>query len=180
MTMLTRFAPDIEVSRSGDGRTVCGLIAPFNIAATVDDGDGPYRESFTRSAFTKTIAERGDKVKFLAHHNKRTNPLGRATLLREDASGVYGEFLVSKTQAGDEVLELVRDGVLDSFSVGFIPIRSRRNHEGVVERSEVALRETSIVAFPAYADAVVSAIREDTGSGLSIVEARARLEALAA
>jgi HK97 family phage prohead protease len=176
---LTRIAPDLELSRSGDGRTVCGIIAPFNRATTVDDGAGPYREAFVPGSFAKTIAERGHKVQFRAHHAKRTNPLGVASLLREDAAGVYGEFRVSKTQAGDEVLELVNDGALDSFSVGFAPLRSRKAN-GIVERIEVALREVSIVCDPAYSDAVVMAVREETSSGLSIAEARARFEALSA
>jgi uncharacterized protein len=178
---LHRFAPlDLEVTRSTtEGRTVCGIVAPFDVVALVNDGAGPYKEALKRGAFTKTIQERGDKVKFLAHHDKRSNPLGKATLLREDAAGLYGEFYVSKTAAGDEVLELVRDGALDAFSVGFLPIRHAKSSAGVVERTEVALREVSVVTFPAYADAVVTAVREEVRpSGLSLVEARLRLEAL--
>ena len=179
-TLLHRFAPiDLERAKGGDGRTIVGIVAPFNVPATVSDGGAPYRESFRFGAFAKTIAERGDKVKFLSQHDRRSNPLGRATLLREDTAGLYGEFRVSKTAAGDETLELVKDGALDAFSVGFAPIRSAKTKDGVVERTEVALREVSIVTFPAYADAVIEAVREETPSGLSIVEARARLERLA-
>ena len=179
MNMLTRFAPDLELAKTSDGRTVCGLICPFDSVAMVDDGAGPYKESFRFGAFAKTIAERGDKVKFLSHHNKSVNPLGRASLLREDTAGVWGEFYVSKTQAGDEALELVKDGVLDSFSVGFAPIRAARNTAtGVLERTEVALRETSLVTFPAYTGAQVASIREETASGLLIADAMARLEAI--
>ena len=58
---------------------------------------------------------------FLYQHD-RHEPLGRATELRDDAAGVYGAFRISATRRGDEVLEMLRDGVLDSFSVGFAPI----------------------------------------------------------
>ena len=43
---------------------------------------------------------------------------------------MYGEARVSKTAAGDEVLELVRDGALDSFSVCFQPITDRIAKDG--------------------------------------------------
>lgn len=152
------FVSDIEVRAAGDGRTVAGIVVPFDRTAVVSDGGPSYREAFQRGAFTKTIAERGDRVKLLSHHNSRTNPLGRATMLREDAAGLYGEFRVAATQAGDEALELLRDGALDSFSVGFAP-RQHVKRDGVTWRTEVALREASLVTFPAYEDARVETVR---------------------
>lgn len=153
------FTGDIEVRADSTGRTVTGIVVPFDRTARVSDGGPSYDEAFQRGAFAKTIAERGAKVKLLSQHNARTNPLGRATLLREDAAGLYGEFSVSRTQAGDEALELIRDGALDSFSVGFAPIKHEKRN-GVVWRTEVALREASLVTFPAYSDALVSGLRE--------------------
>jgi hypothetical protein len=89
-------------------------------------------------------------------------PLGRATELREDAAGLWGAFRVSKTTAGDEALELIRDGALDGLSIGFKPIRDGPVVDGLVERLEVALYEVSAVAFPAYAGALVEAVREES------------------
>ncbi len=125
-TLARAFAGDIEVRASGEGRTIAGIFVPWERSASVSDGGPVYREMFQRGSLSKTIAERGSRVKFLSQHSSRTNPLGRATLLREDAAGAYGEFVVSKTQAGDEALELVRDGALDSFSVGFTPVKHER------------------------------------------------------
>jgi hypothetical protein len=70
--------------------------------------------------------------------------------------------VVSKTTAGDEALELLRDGALDSFSVGFAPIRHVKRDK-VTVRTEVALREASLVTFPAYEDALVQAVRSMEG-----------------
>jgi HK97 family phage prohead protease len=128
----------------------------------VSDGGTPYREEFQRGAFTETIRQRGTKVKLLSQHNARSNPLGRASMLREDEAGLYGEFVVSKTTAGDEALELLKDGALDSFSVGFAPIRHVKRDK-VTVRTEVALREASLVTFPAYEDALVQAVRSMEG-----------------
>jgi len=149
---------DLEVR--GDGRTVVGIAVPFDAPAVIRDATGEYLEVFKRGAFAKTIADRGDRVKFLGMHDRRTFPLGRASLLREDASGLYSEFRVSKTLAGDEALELIRDGALDALSIGFRPIRDVWNRDrSMVERTEVRLDEVSAVSFPAYEGALIAGVR---------------------
>lgn len=156
---LIRFAPDVELVRGGDGRTVRGIIVPWDTAAMVDDGQGAYAEAFAPGAFDRFASEVGpDRVKFLRHHKRNEDPIGRATLLRNDAAGQYAEFYVSKTQAGDDILELVRDGVLDAFSIGFTPGDHQKLGE-VTYRTAATLNETSIVTFPAYADARVAGVR---------------------
>jgi len=88
-------------------------------------------------------------------------PLGKATILKEDTRGLYGEFRVSKTDAGDQALELVRDGVLTNLSVGFQPLKDRKTPSGIVERIKAHLAEVSLVTFGAYGDAAaVSVVRE--------------------
>lgn len=154
------FSADLEVRADSTGRTIHGVIVPFERVARVSDGGPSYDEMFRFGSFTKTIRERGDRVKLLSQHDARSNPLGRATLLREEPAGLYGEFLVSRTTAGDEALELVRDGALDSFSVGFTPIKHVMER-GVKVRTEVGMRESSLVTFPAYADALVGGVRAE-------------------
>jgi len=153
--------PDLAVRSGGDGRTISGLVVPFGQVAQVSDGGPTYSEAFERGAFADTIKAGGNRVKLLSHHQSRNNPLGRALLLREDAAGLYGEFHVSATRAGDEALELVRDGALDSFSVGFKAV-SQARRAGVVWRTKVLLREASLVTFPAYAGAMVQSVRDET------------------
>lgn len=158
MTTITRaYATDLSIRADGDGRTVSGIVVPFDTVARVSDGGPSYEERFQRGAFAKTIAERGDRVKLLMQHDSR-EPVGKAVELREDPAGLFGSFRVSNVPAGDHALELVRDGVIDSFSVGFSPVKHTR--DGVVTvRTEVALREASLVTFPAYDTARVTALR---------------------
>lgn len=144
-----------------DGRTVFGLVVPYGVSATVSDGGRPYVERFERGAFARSIAERGSKVKLLVNHDKRSLPIGRAVSLREDSAGLVGEFKISKTPDGDAALELVRDGVVDSFSVGFVPITDRQDRDGTVVRTEAAIREASLVAFPAYESALIAGVRHE-------------------
>jgi HK97 family phage prohead protease len=150
------FVADLEVR--SDGRTVVGIVVPFDRPASIA---GRYDETFKRGAFTRTIAERGPaRVKLLRSHDTGLLPVGRATLLREDTAGLYGEFRVSSTVAGDEVLTLIRDGALDAFSVGFGPIRDAWNAtRDAVDRLEVKLYEVSVVSIPAFEGALIAGVR---------------------
>jgi hypothetical protein len=177
--LIRDYIADIEIRSDGTGRTVHGILVPYGQVARVSDGGPAYDEEFAAGAFARDIAARnGDfrGVKFLAHHN-HTDPIGRAVELREDSSGLYGAFKVAKTQRGDEVLELLRDGVLDSFSIGFRPVEPAPGDpitvgEPVV-RTKASLRETSLVTFPAYAGALVAGVRaiepEDLHDGAAAV-----------
>ena len=178
---LHRAFADLEIRAAGDGRTISGVAVPFDRPTDV----GGYRESFTRGAFARTIAEKGaGRVKALAQHATGVLPIGRASLLREDPAGLYAELRISRTQLGDEVLALVEDGALDGLSIGFVPLRAVHNPStGVLERTEVRLDEVSIVAFPAYDGARVAAIRSVTPqqqhalTALDLIRRRASLAA---
>jgi uncharacterized protein len=161
--IIERVAPADLTIRGGDGRTVYGLAVPYDREATVNDGYGAYREVFRHGAFARTLnAGMAERVKFYTNHSHRQNklPIGRAISLREDTAGLVGEFYVSDTRDGNEALELVRDRVLDSFSVGFAKVKERADKSGLVERLEVKLKEVSLVAHPAYEGALVAGLRQ--------------------
>lgn len=169
-------AVDLEIR--GDGRTLVGLAAPFGEAAVIVEGGRRFTETIAPGAFARTIRERGSKVKLIVQHDHSGRlPVGRATSLREDSAGLVGEFRVSQTQAGDEVLTLVRDGALDGLSIGFMPIKdtwsadySRRT------LNEVRLDEVSVVSFPAYDLARIAAVREAAEPPITLELAYAQLE----
>lgn len=140
------------------GRTLYGVVVPYGEVATVDDGAGPYRERFAPGAFARSIEERGHKVTLRTQHNRSLFPLGKATRFEESDEGLRGEFRVSDTQAGNDALTLVRDGVVNKFSVGFRGITQKRDGD-VVVRTEAALHEVSLVSDPAYSMADVAGIR---------------------
>ncbi|MBT2271405.1 HK97 family phage prohead protease [Rhodococcus cerastii] len=180
MSQIITRATSTDLSIRSDGRTVHGIAVPFNSPTDIRDFEGEYEESFKFGAFTRTIAERGSRVKFLAHHDSRAMPLGRATLLREDPAGLYAEFRVSETQAGDEALELIRDGALDGFSIGFRAIRETWSRSRDVRTiTEAALLEVSAVNFPAYDPARIAGVRSKITT-LTPEQAAARLRLLQA
>lgn len=179
--LIRDFVADIEIRSDGTGRTVHGILVPYNTPARVSDGGPAYEEMFAPGAFARDIeARNGDYrgVKFLYQH-QHDEPIGRAVELRDDAAGLFGAFRVAKTSKGDEVLELLREGVLDSFSIGFRPIDPAPgdplNINEPVVRVKAGLRETSVVTFPAYAGALIAGVRaieptDHHGEEVAVVE----------
>ncbi|MCF3939075.1 HK97 family phage prohead protease [Gordonia tangerina] len=168
---LFRSAPVEKV----EGRTVFGLAVPYGDVIDVNDFGG-YRESFERGAFAKTIKARGDKVKLFTGHDRQRLPIGRATELRESAAGLHAAFEIAATRDGDDALELVKSGTVDSFSIGFRPIASRSDGD-VTVMTEVALMEVSLVGIPAYEGAAIAGVRSHH-QRISTAAASARLRLL--
>lgn len=111
-------------------------------------------------AFKKTIDEgfQSGRIKMLWQHDA---PLGMPTEMFEDNRGLYVKGKISRTQLGDEALELMRDRVVDRMSIGFsIPKnKSGYNEEGKRIISESKLFEFSPVTFPANEAAHILAVK---------------------
>ena len=111
-------------------------------------------------AFKKTIDEgfTSKRIKMLWQHDQA---LGMPVEMFEDSRGLYVKGKVSRTQLGDEALELMRDGVVNTMSIGFsIPKnKSGFNEEGTRIISEVKLFEFSPVTFPANEAAHILAVK---------------------
>jgi HK97 family phage prohead protease len=146
----------LQVRADGDGRTIYGIAVPYDVEQRINAN---LVEVFRKGVF-RDVTRAANRVKLLFQH-KADAPIGRAVVLEEREDGLYGEFRVSKTEAGDEALELVRDGVLSNLSVGFSPLRDEKR-DGVVNRIKAHLAEVSLVTFGAYGDrAGIVAVRND-------------------
>lgn len=177
MTITTEYrsyAPDLEVraaGQGGDGRTVEGIVVPYGRAQRID---ATLIEQFAAGAFRSQLAKAW-RVRFTRDHLAHGGAIiGKAVELREDARGLWGAFRVSATAAGDETLELVKDGALDEMSIGFRtgPRGSRTLENGVVERISAHLIEVSMVAEGAYGQlAKVAAVRSIEGADLDDLDA---------
>jgi len=125
-------------------------------AATWDlDQGGDIIQS---GAFSKTLNERAGRVKVLWQHNE---PIGRPLSMREDAKGLFVEGRISKTRLGDEALELMKDGVVDQMSIGYIipQGKSSVNGDGIRVITEVKLLEFSPVTFPMNEAAMITGVK---------------------
>ena len=156
MTERRHYDTALEIRAEGDGRTVVGIAVPYDVEQRISP---TLVEVFRRGVF-RDVTRAANRVKLLYQH-KTDAPIGRAIMLEEREQGLYGEFRISKTEAGDEALELIRDGVLSNLSVGFQPLRND-TVKGVVNRIKAHLAEVSLVTFGAYGDAAnIVAVRQE-------------------
>lgn len=138
-----------------DGRSIFGIAVPYNDTITV----GGYRERFERGAIDSV-----ENVKLFYGHEE---PIGKVIRGEDTEEGFLIEARISDTPRGNEVRTLMQDGVLNKFSVGFQPVEDQRDDDGTVVRTRVRLREVSVVAFPAYDNASVLSVREETVEDLN-------------
>ena len=131
-------------------RTVEGVAVPFN--ETIDIGGG-WSERFEKGA-----VDINADVKLFRDHKEI---IGKVTEMEESENGLLIRAKISDTTLGNETLELVKDGAIRSFSVGFIPVVDEKKEKTII-RKKVNLKEVSLVAFPAYDNAAVLAVREET------------------
>lgn len=151
------FTPDLEVRSGGDGRTIVGIAVPYGKPVRIDP---ELTEQFRSGAFNHQL-KAAHRVRFTREHLALGGTLiGATKLLRNDAAGLYGEWRASKTAIGDETIELVRDGALREFSIGFREVHNRRLPSGAIERTRANLFEVAITMQGAYGEAaMVEAVR---------------------
>jgi hypothetical protein len=137
-------------------RQVSGLAVPYGQSVNIGD----YKEQIQRGAFGTP-----ENVALFYGHNHRNGgmPIGKVVSFRDTDEGLEIDAVISKTRDGDEVYTLLKDGVLNRFSVGFEPVDQKVDGDTVV-RTKALLREVSIVPMPAYAAAKVSNVRSDERS----------------
>lgn len=134
-------------------RTIEGIAAPYN--QTIDVSG--YKERFEPGAFGEVT-----DVKLSFNHNNE-NIIGKVVRGEDTEDGFVIEARISDTPKGNEIYTLLKDGVLDRFSVGFIPVEDTMD-EDVIVRTKVDLKEVSVVPFPAYSAAQILAVREDSAN----------------
>jgi HK97 family phage prohead protease len=126
-------------------RTISGLAVPYGVEATVSGG---RKVRFLAGSMPTD----GKAPKLLEQHDT-TRVIGIVTERAETADGMTFTARISASRAGDDVLELVKDGALDSVSVGVDPIEAEFDDAGVLVIAKARWRELSVVTEPAFGDA---------------------------
>lgn len=145
----------VQITRADqDQRLIIGRAVPFGVPTQIYPG---LSEQIERGAITTD----DQPPKLFSQHR---TPIGSLTVEdREDGAWITAK--VSATPTGDETLTLVRDGVLDRLSIGFLPLEEvvTKDADGneLITRTKVLLREVSVVTFPAYPDAKITETRSD-------------------
>lgn len=151
-----------------DKREIDVVAVPWNMPMPVADatprGVHRYTEEHLPGSFDG-IERRANRVKTLRDHDP-AKLLGRAkAFYPKHRDGLLSTLGISRTPAGDDVLELAADGALD-VSIGFAPMpdgeewNRERSH---VRRTRSFLGEVSFVTFGAFTGA------ETSGAGVLAV-----------
>ena len=139
-----------EVRLDAETREVTGLAVPYG--STADIG-GVYREAFAPGAIRSV-----EDVKLFWQHSE---PIGKILEGRDTEAGFEIRAMISDTPRGNEAYTLLKDNVINKFSVGFVPVEQTRDGD-LVTRTLVDLKEVSLVSFPAFAGASVAEVREES------------------
>lgn len=136
-------------------RTITGLLMPWNAVG---------QSGFSRWRFAPDSLHWSDtgRVKLFRDHDY-TQPVGVATDLKSTDTGLFATFKVARGAAGDEVLSLAQDGVLDGLSAG---VDFGPNDDWQTDPADDSVRlvrsgrlmEGSVTALPAFDGARVSAV----------------------
>jgi len=130
-------------------RTITGLAVPWDVTATVSDGT---KVSFLRGAFDLEA-----KPKLLENHDSG-QLRGVITELADSEEGLLFTAKFAKTRASDDAIELVKAGAYDSVSVGATPVKFTMAKDGTMVVSSAIVSEISLVASPAFKDAIITEI----------------------
>ena len=123
-----------------------------------------YGEIVDRGAFKKTIQENKGRIKILWNHNA-DEPIGIPLELREDDVGLYVKGKLSLgVQRAREVLDLMKDGVINVMSIGYRTI-TESMVEGTLHLKELKLFDTSPVTFAADDAAAITSVKSATPFG---------------
>lgn len=150
-----------EMTVTGDGRTVTGMLAPYNEIARVNDGFGPYWETFQPGCFARAITGRATYLRVQLEHNGHW--VGRGDVWLDGPEGLSAEMRIDNTEAGREAVFKIKDGQTPGLSLAFVPGRSpERNIDGkaVVVREKVkVIHHVALCQQPAYIGAQVEMVR---------------------
>lgn len=152
---------DATFSVDEGARTITGLAVPYGQVAQ----SGGRRFRFAPGSVKWHSLKR---VKLLRDHDN-SQAVGFALSLIETADGLMATFKVARGSAGDTVLALAADGVLDGLSIGvdfqagdFGPDPL---NPGALLVQRAALREVSLTAMPAFDDSRLTSVRASDDGG---------------
>lgn len=131
-------------------RTITGVAVPWDTVATVSDGT---KVSFARGAF-----DVNQKAPKLIENHDMTQLRGVVTELADSEEGLLFTAQFAKTAAAQDAIELVKAGAYDSVSIGAVPTKFKYDKNGVMKVTAADIAEISLVAMPAFKDAVITEI----------------------
>lgn len=149
-----KFDKNIEIKALEDSSNL--LISGY---ASCFENVDHHNDIIQKGCFANSLLN--DKsIKLLWQHDAKY-PIGKINKLKEDNYGLYFEAEILSTLAkGREVIELIKNHIIDSVSIGFRAIESYLNNDSVRVITKAELFEISLVTFPANNQSKISNIKK--------------------
>ena len=152
--MIKFTAQAVSIDAAGpDGqprRTISGIAVPYGVEATVSDGTSVR-------VLEGALPVDGKAPRLLMNHST-DQIIGVVTARQSTPEGMLFTAKISDTQLGSEALTLMKDGALDSVSIGITPTSFSYDEAGTMEIRAAVWSELSVVAIPAFAGAQITDI----------------------
>jgi HK97 family phage prohead protease len=145
-----------------------GRAVPYETWADI----GWFVESHAAGSLKKSTRESARNAPLLLFHDNTRFPVGHAESWSHGDDGLHGVWQLNDRAEAQEAARLAESGDLVGLSIGFQPIRSDwemaddwnpdlgGDHKDRVTRTESRLIEVSMTPTPAFAQAVVTQVRE--------------------
>lgn len=147
----------------------CGYASVFQVL-------DHHQEVIVPKAFRGSLqrwSSKGKLPKMLWQHDAK-KPVGVWQEIYEDDHGLFvkGQLLLDLA-AGREAYALLKAGVIDSLSIGFRPVKAKRDGKSQVRLlEEVDLMEISLVTFGANPEAKITAVKKFDAAEMSVERSR--------
>lgn len=144
---------DLIIAEAGDENRparIAGIAVPWDVVATVSGGQ---RVKFLRGAF-----DLSQKPAKLLENHDMSQLRGIVNTLSDSDAGLEFEATLADTRASKDAVALLKAGAYDSVSVGANPVSFKFDKAGVMVVSKAQLIELSLVAVPAFSEAVITEI----------------------
>jgi HK97 family phage prohead protease len=145
-----RFSAPIAAASGETGRReISGIAAPYGVDAIVSDGTAVRFE-------IGALPEDGPAPKLIESHDL-SQIRGIVTERVNTDEGMMFTARIAPTAAGNDALELVKMGAIDSVSVGVTPTKWHMDGDTMVIQAADWM-ELSLVAIPAFAGATINQV----------------------
>jgi uncharacterized protein len=151
MIRLTAQSVTIDASANAEtpSRTISGIAAPYAIDASVSTGQ-------TVRINAGALPEDGPAPRLIVEHDTR-NVVGIVSSRVSTDAGMLFTAQIAETQAGNDLLALLKMGALDSVSVGIEATDYEMDGQTMVVKA-AKWKELSVVYEPAFSGAVITQI----------------------
>lgn len=139
-----------QAGSEGEPARIAGIAVPWDVVATVSDGQ---QVRFSRGAF-----DTAQKPAKLIENHDLTQLRGVVDTLVDGDDGLEFEATLADTRASRDAVALLKAGAYDAVSVGAQPTKFTTDAEGVMTVTEATLVELSLVAVPAFSEAVITQV----------------------